>query len=376
MGQLGLGAGAGEAAGALAADAETVRLEGELGRNDVGRVAALLQRRRPRRGGGLCLDLSAVSALDAAVVATLVHAWRDARSRDARVGVTALSDAARQALAAYRMGAQEPSAPRAPSALEALGGGILSAGDAGRTFLQLTADTTFAICGALLHPKALRWPALLEQAINIGSRALPIVGLISFLVGLTVAFQSAYQLRQFGAAVFVANLTAVGMVREMGPLMTAILVAGRSGSSIAAEIGTMQISEEVDALTVMGIDPVGYLAVPRLLAITLTVPLLTVLADLAGILGGFVVGVGYLDLAWNSYAQATIDALVAWDLLSGLVKSTAFAFGIGLIGLYYGFSVRGGAGEVGRTTTASVVASIFYIILADCGFSVVFYVVL
>ena len=194
-------------------------------------------------------------------------------------------------------------------------------------------------------------------------------------MGLTGAFQAAYQLRQFGGEVFVAAATAVGMVREMGPLMTAILVAGRSGSSIAAEIGTMQISEEVDALTVMGIDPIGYLAVPRLLAITLTMPLLTALADALGILGGFLVGVGYLDLAWNSYLQATVDSLVAWDVVSGLIKSMAFAFGIGLIGLYYGFSVRGGAGEVGRTTTASVVASIFYIIVADCIFSVLFYVV-
>ena len=338
-------------------------------------MAGLLERQRPRRGATLRLDLSAVRAMDPAIVATLIHGWRDAKDRNARVAVAALSDAAREALEGYRMGTTEPTAPHAPSALEALGGGVVSAGEASRTFLQLTADTTFAVFGALVRPKALRLPALVEQAIHIGSQALPIVGLISFLVGLTVAFQSAYQLRQFGAAVFVANLTAVGMVREMGPLMTAILVAGRSGSSIAAEIGTMQISEEVDALTVMGIDPIGYLAVPRLLAIALTMPLLTVLADLAGILGGFVVGIGYLDLAWNSYAQATVDSLVAWDLISGLIKSVAFAFGIGLIGLYYGFAVRGGAGEVGRTTTASVVASIFYIILADCLFSVVFYVV-
>jgi phospholipid/cholesterol/gamma-HCH transport system permease protein len=216
----------------------------------------------------------------------------------------------------------------------------------------------------------------MEQSIDIGSRAIGIVGLITFLVGLTVAFQSAHQLRQFGAAIFVADLTAVSMVREMAPLMTAILVAGRSGSSIAAEMATMQVSEEVDALTVMGMDPISYLAVPRLLAIVLTVPLLTVLADVLGMLGGFLVGVGYLDIAWNAFLNQMLDAIGPWDLISGLLKSLVFAYGIGLIGLFYGFRVRGGASEVGRTTTASVVAAIFFIIVADCVFSVLFYVVL
>ncbi len=359
----------------LATPNQTLRLDGPLGRDAAAGVADRLERLRPRRGGTLTVDLSAVTELDPAVVATLVHAWRRAEEAGGRLVVEAPGEAVREALAGFRLGAGVPTSPAPPSALEAMGGSLVGAGEAGRTFLQLAADTSFALAGALLRPRRLRPGALVEQSIHIGSSALPIVGLISLLVGLTGAFQAAYQLRQFGGEVFVAAATAVGMVREMGPLMTAILVAGRSGSSIAAEIGTMQISEEVDALTVMGIDPIGYLAVPRLLAITLTMPLLTALADALGILGGFLVGVGYLDLAWNSYLQATVDSLVAWDVVSGLIKSMAFAFGIGLIGLYYGFSVRGGAGEVGRTTTASVVASIFYIIVADCIFSVLFYVV-
>jgi len=243
-------------------------------------------------------------------------------------------------------------------------------------FLQLAADATFAIAACIRSPRKMRWRALAEQSIDIGSRALAIVGLITFLVGLTVAFQSAHQLRQFGAAIFVADLTAVSMLREMGPLMTAILVAGRSGSSIAAEIATMKVSEEVDALSVMGLEPTRYLAVPRLLAILLMLPLLTVFADLLGMLGGFLVGVGYLDIAWNAFLNKMLEAVAPWDLISGLIKSVAFAYGIGLIGLFYGFRVRGGASEVGRTTTASVVASIFYIIVADCLFSVLFYIVL
>ena len=176
--------------------------------------------------------------------------------------------------------------------------------------------------------------------------------------------------------IYVADLTAVSVVREMGPLMTAILVAGRSGSSIAAEIATMQVSEEIDGLKVMGMDPIEFLAVPRLLALVVVMPLLTVLADVVGIFGGFLVGVYYLDLSAQSFLHQAIGALSPFDLVTGSIKAIAFAYGIGLIGLYYGIRVRGGASEVGRTTTASVVASIFYIIVADCFFSVVFYILI
>ncbi|MCA9540126.1 MAG: MlaE family lipid ABC transporter permease subunit [Myxococcales bacterium] len=356
--------------------ASVLRLSGPLRRDVVGELAGLLVKQAPRAGQSLDLDLSAVEAMDSAAVAALVGALRRAQGTGAQVRVTAVSEPARRALAMFRVDAlpDPPAAP--PGAIEALGGGLINSGAGFVDFLQLAADSTFAVLGALRHPRKLRFGALIEQAIDIGSRALGIVGLITFLVGLTVAFQSAHQLRQFGAAIFVADLTAVSMVREMAPLMTAILVAGRSGSSIAAEIATMQVSEEIDALTVMGLDPIHFLALPRLLAITLMVPLLTVLSDLLGMLGGFLVGVVYLDIAWNAFLNQMLDALAPWDLISGLVKSLAFAYGIGLIGLYYGFRVRGGASEVGRTTTASVVASIFYIIVADCLFSVLFYIVL
>ncbi|MCB9545220.1 MAG: ABC transporter permease [Myxococcales bacterium] len=287
-----------------------------------------------------------------------------------------MSQAAERSLAMFRVAVEPPAAPAPAGAVEALGGTAYGVRDAFWEFLQLAADATFAVGAALTRRAPLRLGAITQQAIDIGSRALGIVGLITFLVGLTVAFQSAYQLQQFGAAIYVANLTGVSMVREMAPLMCAILVAGRSGSSIAAEIATMKVSEEVDALTVMGLDPMQFLAVPRLIAITCMVPLLTALADLLGILGGFLVGVFYLDIAGEAFINQMLSSMVPWDLVSGLIKSVVFAWGIGLIGLYYGFKVRGGASEVGRMTTASVVASIFYIIVADCVFSVLFYVVL
>ena len=260
--------------------------------------------------------------------------------------------------------------------LEALGDTAWRGAGTLRAFTILAADVTVGAATAVVRPGRMRWAATFQQASLMGSQALGIVGLITFLIGLTLAFQSAYQLRQFGAAIYVATLTAISMVREMGPLITAIVVAGRSGSSITAEVATMKVGEELDALHVMGIPFVDYVAVPKLLAMLVTVPLLTVLADVLGILGGWVVGSLYLDIAPKPYLLKTLDALVGKDLATGLFKSLVFAWGITLIGLHHGLSVRGGAQEVGRATTASVVSAIFFIIVADSVFSVLFYIVL
>ncbi|HYU15589.1 MAG TPA: MlaE family lipid ABC transporter permease subunit [Candidatus Acidoferrum sp.] len=349
---------------------EVLHLEGDVDRAVARELAELLA---ARRAVSLTLDLSRVALMDSAGVGALVDGWR--RSQAGLV-VGPTSAGAEQALTLFRVGQPAAPPPAPPALVESMGGAAYAGADAVQAFLQLAADAAFGLAAALTHPRRIRWTALAEQALQVGARALRIVALIVFLVGLTVAFQAAYQLRQFGAAVYVADLSAVSIVREMGPLMTAILVAGRSGSSIAAEIATMQVSEEVDALRVMGIDPIEYLAVPRLLALVLVMPLLTVLADLVGIAGGFLVGVLYLDLAGEAFLRQAMAALSPFDLVTGTIKAVAFAFGIGLIGLFYGMRVRGGASEVGRTTTASVVTSIFYIIVADCFFSIVFYILL
>jgi phospholipid/cholesterol/gamma-HCH transport system permease protein len=349
---------------------ETLHLEGAVDRQVARELAEVLA---GRRTVPVKVDLSQVAAMDSAGVAVLVDGWRRSQG-GLLVGPT--SAGAEQALTLFRVGDAAPPPLPPPSFVEGVGATAYLGRDAIRACLQLAADTTFALGFALLHPRRIRWNALAEQGLDIGARALRIVALIVFLVGLTVAFQAAYQLRQFGAAIFVADLTAVSMVREMGPLMTAILVAGRSGSSIAAEIATMQVSEEVDALVVMGVDPIEFLAVPRLLALILVMPLLTALADVVGIFGGFLVGVFYLDISGTAFLRQAMSALSAFDVVTGSVKAIAFAYGIGLIGLFYGMRVRGGASEVGRTTTASVVSSIFYIIIADCFFSVVFYILI
>jgi len=221
--------------------------------------------------------------------------------------------------------------------------------------------------------KGLRVGSSFVEMVKVGVNAVPIVCLISFAMGMILAMQSAYQLEQFGATIFTADLVAVAQTRELGPLMTAIIVAGRSGSGIAAEIGTMKVGEEIDALRSMGFHPIKFLVVPKLIALAIMVPCLTVIADFVGIAGGFGMAVFSLDLGFTRYLNRTIFALVFKDMITGLIKSFVFALLVGLTGCYMGFKVEGGAEGVGRRTTESVVVSIFLIILADSFFTAVFY---
>ena len=221
------------------------------------------------------------------------------------------------------------------------------------------------------HPKALRTDETFSYMQKTGVDALPIVGLISFLMGLIMAFMSAVQLQQFGANIYVASLVSLAMARELGPIMTAIIVAGRSGSAFAAEIGTMKVSEEVDALFTMGFNPTRFLVVPKIIASVIVVPFLTLFSDLFAIGGGLVVGVFMLDLTANSYITQTIKTLSLFDVFWGFLKSGVFAFLIAWIGCLRGFQVRGGAASVGQAATSAVVSSIFLIILTDSIFSVV-----
>jgi phospholipid/cholesterol/gamma-HCH transport system permease protein len=219
----------------------------------------------------------------------------------------------------------------------------------------------------------MRLETVVAQASRAGHGSLPLVALICFLVGMIMALQSAYQLERLGGVEFVADLVALAMTRELAPLLAAIIVAGRIGSAIAAELGTMRVSQEVDALEVMGIDPVSFLVVPRLVALTLTLPCLTIFADLLGILGGLVVGVSILGLGATGYMARTVDALLLEDILTGLIKSLVFAGIVGFVGCFQGLRTRGGAEAVGHSTTAAVVRSIVLIVGADLFVTAMFY---
>jgi phospholipid/cholesterol/gamma-HCH transport system permease protein len=222
-----------------------------------------------------------------------------------------------------------------------------------------------------LHPKSLRTDDTLLNMQRTGVEALPIVGLISFLLGLIIAFMSSIQLKQFGANIFVASLVSVAMTYELGPIMTSIIVAGRSGSAFASEIGTMKVSEEIDALFTMGFDPTRFLVVPKVLSAVLMVPILTLFSDVFAILGGLVVGVFMLDITTTAYINQTFRTLTLFDVFWGVMKSGVFAIIISWVGCLRGFQVRGGADSVGQAATSAVVSSIFLIIVVDAIFAII-----
>jgi len=221
--------------------------------------------------------------------------------------------------------------------------------------------------------KPVRVRATISEMVKAGYNSVPIVAVISFFVGIILALQAAYQLKRVGALIYVANLVGVSLTRELSPILTAIIVSGRSGSAFAAEIGSMKAAEEVDALVTMGINPVRFLVSPKLMALMVMVPALTVMSDVIGISGGFLLSVSVLEIHPFNYYQQTINALLVKDVFTGLIKAWAFGIVITIVGAYQGFKVEGGAEEVGRRTTSSVVASIFLVIIFDLFFTTLFY---
>ena len=229
----------------------------------------------------------------------------------------------------------------------------------------LALDSMYWMTVAPLRGKGLRWKSSVEQMVVVGVNSIPLIAMLSMIVGMILALQGAYVLRPFGATLYVADLVGVTMTRELAPLVAAIIVTGRSGSAFAAEIGTMKVSEEIDALVTIGLNPIKFLVVPKLLAIIIMQPCLTMIANVVSMLGGMTVGITLLRLGWVRYINQTFRALVLQDIVTGLIKSVVFAVIIALVGCYEGFQVEGGAEGVGVHTTASVVKSIVFIILAD-----------
>jgi len=321
------------------------------------------------------LDLSAVEKIDSTAVAVIMHGLKSVEEYGGALRLRGVSPSLREVFEIVQ--GKSPGigeeAPHKRSTMERLGHSVVCAARRAVDFNHLAVTSIYWTFAAPLTGGGFRFQSALDQALLIGVNALPIVALISFLMGLIMAMQSDYQLRQFGASIFIADLVGVALTREIGPLMTAIIVAGRSGSSIAAEIGTMKVTEEVDALHAMGFHPVQFLVAPKLLALCIMVPCLTLFADVVGIFGGFVFAITGLQIGYAAYIEQTINALFLSDVVSGIVKSFVFAMIIGQVGSYMGFSVRGGAEGVGKNTTASVVVSIFLIVIADSFFTWLFY---
>ena len=239
-------------------------------------------------------------------------------------------------------------------------------------YARFAGNCTIAFGQVVRSPGRFRWADCFEQMQHCGALGLPIVGLISFLVGVIMAYQSAVLLRQFGADIYVADLIGLGVVREMGPMMAAVVLAGRTGAAFAAEIGNMKANEEIDALETLGLSPVQFLVLPRLVALLLMMPLLTLYANALGVLGGLVISWGLLDLPPVTYWIETRSVLDLSDLSSGLIKSVAFGALIGFSGCLRGLQAERSATGVGRAATSAVVTGILCIIVADAVFAVIF----
>jgi len=330
---------------------------------------------RPEPGSRVVVNLSGVPTLSGLEAASLLRLVVEGKEKGVEVRFSGLSAEARQAFTGLDADLLDhATAPMEHlSPVEEVGEQTLELLATGRRLLEMVGEIVYWFALAPWHGKSIKWDRTLEQIVKVGVEGVPIVSFLSFLIGAVLALNAASQLRQFGAAIYIANLVGVSMTREMAPLITAIIVAGRSGSAITAELGTMVVSEEIDAMRTMALSPGRFLLLPRVLALLCAVPCLTILSNLTGIFGGYWVGVILLGLGSRNYLQQTSQAVLIEDLVTGMVKSAVFALLIGLVSCYRGFYVRGGAEGVGTNTTASVVTSIVLCILADAVFTTIFF---
>jgi phospholipid/cholesterol/gamma-HCH transport system permease protein len=325
--------------------------------------------------GALQLDGSAIRAIDTTgalrllkLMADLERAGHPSRLVGLREEHQALLDLVRERLASA--GTVAPS-PATRNGLENLGRQVVFHATRAIEFLAFVGEAAVALGRLALHPGRFRWRALFGNIQTAGVNALPIVGLLAFMMGIVIAYQGGQQLQFYGANIFIVELVALTMLRELAPLITAIIVAGRTGSAYTAQIGTMQVTEEVDALRTIGIRPMDLLVLPKLLALTVALPLLTVFADALSVFGGMVMARLLLGLSFGDFLDRFPQVVTLTSFLMGVGKAPVFAAIIALVGCYQGFQVRGGADAVGRQTTVSVVQSIFLVIAADALFSVI-----
>lgn len=326
----------------------------------------------------LTFDLSALSELDTAgalMIYRFVERLHQQGVKTKLAGMSELHEPLLRLVEQAESGAVPPTDEvRNPwlDMFERVGRTTLEAAQEGKALINFFGITVVTFAASLRNPRRMRVISLVNQIEQTGLNAVPIVCLLSFLIGVVLAFQGADQLRRFGAEIFTVNLLALSVLREIGVLLTAIMLAGRSGSAFTAQIGTMQVNEEVDALRTLGLDPIEVLVLPRINALLITLPILTFLSDVMGILGGALMAVAVLDLTFGQFFRQLEEAITLTHFLVGMVKAPVFAYIIAIVGCYEGLRVSGSAESVGKMTTKSVVESIFLVIIADALFSILF----
>jgi phospholipid/cholesterol/gamma-HCH transport system permease protein len=333
-----------------------------------------LHRPKPKPGDRVQVDMCRVTAVDGTAVALIVSYRRELEQAGLPCELVCAEGSAKELVALYERDATATRRPRRRPQ------GLFDQVGAATIRFLVEVQLVFAFFGQMVWgvvmsiraPNTVNWRDVTPTMERAGADAVPIVGLINFLVGLVMALQSAAQLKRFGADIFLADLIGLSVTREIGPLMTAIIICGRTGSAFAAELGTMKTNEEIDALRTMGFGTMRWLVIPRALALMAVAPLLTLFADLCGCVGGLVVGMYRLDLTFAAYLTETQRVVKMIDIGQGISKSIAFALATALISCQQGLATTGGAEGVGRRTTAAVVSTLFTLIVIDVIFTVVF----
>jgi phospholipid/cholesterol/gamma-HCH transport system permease protein len=346
---------------------------------EAGALDRVLRAIRLPSGRHVQLDLAGIDRLDTAGAWLLLRTEHELAERGNAVAVTNLRPTFAPLLAQLRAhGTVSPLPHPIPEHhtfigfLARLGGVTAMVLRRGYAMLGFGGLVFVTIARLLPHPRRLRLPATFVQMEQSGLDAMPIVGLLSFLIGVVMAYQGADQLRRFGAEIYTIDLLGISILRELGVLLSAIIIAGRSGSAFTAQIGTMQVNQEIDALHTLGLDPVEVLVLPRVFGLVLTLPLLVFYADAMGLLGGCLMTWGVLGFNVPTFLDHLRGAITMWTLWVGVIKAPFFAAIISMVGCYEGFNVTGSAESVGRLTTQSVVESIFLVIVADAAFSILF----
>lgn len=361
-----------------AADGSNAQASGRWIISELAVVDTVLRQWRPP--GPVVIDLGALERLDTAGAWILYRARKELRAHGLAAEFTNVQPDHGALLARVELndkpGPVEP--PRTNSVLTVLGEigeGVSGAFLEARALLGFLGLTIATLGRAIASPSRLRWTPLIYHLEAIGFNAVPIVALISFLIGVVLAYQGATQLRQFGAEVFTVELVAISVLREIGILLTAIIIAGRSGSAFTAQIGSMKLNEEIDAMRALALDPMEMLVLPRVLALIIALPMLGFIADMMGLFGGLIMCWVVLDITPGLYLQRLNEWVPVAHFWVGIIKAPFFAMMIGLIGCFEGLKVEGSAESVGQLTTKAVVQSIFMVIVVDAIFSIYFAVI-
>jgi len=358
--------------------AQEIALSGSWIARGIGAIEPQLDLLSPPEKSKVVVDGAQIEALDTAgawVLQKLLHRLRTegavVQLNNLRPEFARLLEALAQEVVAQAERAPTADNP-APSGLAGLGRSTQAAFAQSLALVGFVGETAVAFAGCVAQPARFRWRPVFFNIRTAGFDALPIVGLLSFLLGIVVAYQGADQLRQYGANIFVADLVGLSMLREFAPLITAIIIAGRSGSAYAAQIGTMAVTEEIDAMRTLGIAPLELLVLPKIIALLIAMPLLTVFADVLGVAGGMLMAQSQLGVGFDEFLERFVKAVSVTAYLIGIAKAPVFAVIIAMVGCFQGFRTQGGADSVGRQTTRAVVQSIFLVIVADALFSVAF----